>query len=66
MVLSATSLDDDRCNSGRRERGLDLALGILAEGFSSGKPAFADGAGALVTRGSGSGSCAAGPLRATG
>jgi hypothetical protein len=41
-----------------------LRLASFAQGFSSGKPAFADGAGALVTRGAeaGSGSCAAGPL----
>jgi hypothetical protein len=68
MGLSAAGLDDDRSNGGGRERGLDLALGIACGGFSSGKPAFADGPGALVARGAGAGSgnCAAGPLKATG
>jgi hypothetical protein len=44
-----------------------LRLASLAEGFSSGKT-FPDGAGALVARGAEacSGSCAAGPLKATG
>jgi hypothetical protein len=42
-------------------------LASLAAGFSSGKPEFADGAGALMARevGAGSGSCAANP-KATG
>jgi hypothetical protein len=45
-----------------------LRLVSFAEGFSSGKPAFADGAGALVVRGAeaGSGSCAAGPAERDG
>jgi hypothetical protein len=45
-----------------------LRLASLAAVFSSGKPEFADGAGALLARGAkaGSGSCAAGPLKATG
>lgn len=30
---ASTSLDDDRCNGGDRERGLDLALGIVCSGF---------------------------------
>ena len=45
-----------------------LRLASLAAGPCSGKPAFADGAGALVARGAEaeSGSCAAAPLKATG
>jgi hypothetical protein len=45
-----------------------LRLGSLAAGFSSGKPEFADGAGAFLARGAeaGSESCAAGPPNATG
>jgi hypothetical protein len=45
-----------------------LRFASLAAGFSSGNPAFADGAVALVLGGTetGSGSCAAGPLKATG
>jgi hypothetical protein len=43
-------------------------LASLAVRFSSGKPEFADGAGALMARGAeaGSGSCADNPLKATG
>ena len=68
MVLSATSLDDDRCKAVAVSAAPTLRLASFADGFSSGKPAFADGAGALVARGAeaGSGSCAAGPAERDG